>query len=87
MLASLFSVGLYLVGHLTRDLRALGAQSDSRGRAQATAVRSTACSPTSRRFNLTIQAVHGLPIPAAEVVWLPLATGSATPSASCSSPC
>ena len=36
-LAACYSVGLYLVGHLTRDLRALGAASDSELFATATA--------------------------------------------------
>jgi ABC-type transport system involved in multi-copper enzyme maturation permease subunit len=68
MLASLFTVGIYLVGHLSRDLRELGLQGDTE------AVRSVAAVlyrvlPDLESFDVTIQAVHGLPIPASEVGW------------------
>ena len=54
--------GLYVVGHLTRDLRDLGAQSELRvGRARDRAAAPRAAR-ISRAFNLTIEAVHGLPI-------------------------
>jgi ABC-type transport system involved in multi-copper enzyme maturation permease subunit len=73
LLASLFSCGLFLAGHLSRDLRALGAQSDQAMVREATAVLYRVL-PDLEGFNLTIQAVHGLPIAASDV-WLPLAYG------------
>jgi len=73
LLASLFSCGLFLAGHLSRDLRALGAQSDRSMVREATAVLYRVL-PDLEGFNLTVQAVHGLPIAASDV-WLPLAYG------------
>jgi len=74
LLASLFSCGLFLAGHLSRDLRALGAQSDQ------ALVRDTSAAlyrvlPDLQGFDLGIQAVHGLPIAASDV-WLPLVYGA-----------
>jgi Cu-processing system permease protein len=66
MLAALFTVGLWLIGHLSRDLYALGKQSDLDSV-------STAASwifrlmPDFEVFNKALEAVHGLPIPASEV--------------------
>jgi ABC-type transport system involved in multi-copper enzyme maturation permease subunit len=74
MLASLFGAGFYLVGHLTRDLRDLGAQSGSPGVARATALLHRVL-PDLEAFNGTIQAVHALPIPAS-AVWQPLLYGA-----------
>jgi ABC-type transport system involved in multi-copper enzyme maturation permease subunit len=68
MLASLFTVGFYLVGHLTRDLRQLGSQSDIEG-LKAVSNFLYRLLPDLESFNLTIQAVHGLPIPASEIGW------------------
>jgi ABC-type transport system involved in multi-copper enzyme maturation permease subunit len=73
LLASLFSCGLFVAGHLSRDLRALGAQSDQAMVREVTAVLYRVL-PDLEGFNLTIQAVHGLPIAASDV-WLPLAYG------------
>jgi Cu-processing system permease protein len=70
MLASLFGAGIYLVGHLTRDLRNLGAKSGDAAVEQATALLHRVL-PDLESFNLTIEAVHGLPIPGA-AVWQPL---------------
>ena len=67
-LAGCYSVGLYLVGHLTRDLRAIGAASDSEAMANAT-VWLHQLLPDLESFNWTIEAVHQLPIPAADVAW------------------
>jgi ABC-type transport system involved in multi-copper enzyme maturation permease subunit len=67
-LAACYSVGLYLVGHLTRDLRALGAASDSELFATATAWIHRVF-PDLSALNRSIEAVHGLPIPASEVAW------------------
>jgi ABC-type transport system involved in multi-copper enzyme maturation permease subunit len=74
MLASLFGAGIYLVGHLTRDLRALGAQSGSATAAQVTELLHRVL-PDLEAFNASIEAVHGLPIPAA-AVWQPLLYGA-----------
>ncbi len=73
-LASLFGAGFYLVGHLTRDLRELGAQSGSLAAEQATALLHRVL-PDLEAFNLSIEAVHGLPIPATDV-WQPLLYGA-----------
>jgi ABC-type transport system involved in multi-copper enzyme maturation permease subunit len=68
MLASLFTVGFYLVGHLTRDLRQLGLQSDIEALKTVSNVLYRLL-PDLESFNVTIQAVHGLPIPASEIGW------------------
>jgi ABC-type transport system involved in multi-copper enzyme maturation permease subunit len=65
-LAASYSVGLYLVGHLTRDLRGLGAASDSAAVQQFTAWVHRVF-PDLSAFNRGIEAVHGLPIPLPEV--------------------
>lgn len=67
-LAACYSVGLYLVGHLTRELRALGAGSDSEVFA-ATTLWIHRVLPDLSALNRVIEAVHGLPIPAPEVGW------------------
>jgi ABC-type transport system involved in multi-copper enzyme maturation permease subunit len=68
MLAALFSLGIYVLGHLSRDLRALGEQADL---ASVTAVATWIYRllPDLESFNRTLEAVHGLPIPAADVGW------------------
>lgn len=68
MLASLFTVGLYLVGHLTRDLRQLGEQEGAEALKPIVNALYRVL-PDLESFNLTIQAVHGLPIPASEIGW------------------
>ena len=73
MLASLFSVGIWVIGHLTRDLREIAKQSDMPSVEQAAAWVHRVM-PDLESFNLTIQAVHGLPIPA-EDIWLPVLYG------------
>lgn len=65
-LAACYSIGLYLVGHLTRDLRGLGAASDSATVKQAT-VWIHRVFPDLSALNRGIEAVHGLPIPPDEV--------------------
>jgi ABC-type transport system involved in multi-copper enzyme maturation permease subunit len=67
-LASCYSVGLYLVGHLTRDLRGLGAGSDSE-LTKAVTVWIHRVFPDLSALNRAVEAVHGLPIPAPEVAW------------------
>jgi ABC-type transport system involved in multi-copper enzyme maturation permease subunit len=67
-LAACYSVGLYLVGHLTRELRALGAGAQSEVFAETT-VWIHRVFPDLSALNRVIEAVHGLPIPAPEVGW------------------
>lgn len=74
MLASLFSTGIWVVGNLTRDLRDIGARSDVESVRSAT-VWLHRLLPDLESFNLTIEAVHGLPITASDV-WLPLCYGA-----------
>lgn len=68
MLASFFTVGIWFVGHLTRDLRALGGQGDDEGVGSIFAVLYRVL-PDLESFNVTLQATHGLPIPSAEIWW------------------
>jgi len=65
-LAACYSVGLYLVGHLTRDLRSLGATSDSASVQQVT-VWIHRVFPDLSALNRGVEAVHGLPIPLPEI--------------------
>ena len=67
-LAGCYSLGIYLVGHLTRDLYALGKNAQSEG-ARAFTLWVKRLFPDLEAFNRTIEAVHGLPIPGAEVAW------------------
>ncbi|NNL84639.1 MAG: ABC transporter permease [Myxococcales bacterium] len=66
LLASLFTAGFYLVGHLTRDLRELGIATKSE---QAQRITDTLYMvvPDLERFNVSTEAVHGLPISAEQV--------------------
>ncbi|MCG8588201.1 MAG: ABC transporter permease [Proteobacteria bacterium] len=73
LLASLYSAGIYCVGHVTRDLVELGARSGLDNVGTVTAVIHRLF-PDLEMFNLSIQAVNGLPIPAAEI-WWPVAYG------------
>ncbi len=65
-LASAFSLGVYLLGHLVRDLRDLGAASDSELAERVTAGLYLVL-PDLEAFDLVIPAVHGLAIPPGEV--------------------
>jgi len=67
-LAACYSVGLYLVGHLTRDLRLLGADAGSDSIASLT-IWLHRLLPDLSAFNRSLEAVHGVPIPADEVRW------------------
>jgi ABC-type transport system involved in multi-copper enzyme maturation permease subunit len=68
MLAALFTTGLYAVGHLSRDLRDLGARSEVESvRLVATILHRLL--PDLESFNLTTQALHSLPVPAHEVAF------------------
>lgn len=71
MLAALFTAGLTVAGHLTRDLVALGAQSGVPAVERGTWLLHRLL-PDLASFNLSLEAVHGLPIAAADVA-LPVA--------------
>lgn len=75
MLASLFTVGVVLAGHFSRDLQRLGEQSSVEGLGFMTGLLYRAL-PDLESFNLTVQAVHQLAISTAEL-WLPIAYGLA----------
>jgi len=66
LLSSLFSVGIYMAGHLTREIRSLGLQSNDAaveflGRTVYRVL------PDLESFNLSVQVVHGLPISSLEI--------------------
>ena len=61
MLAAFFSVGLWMIGHLSRDLHALGQQSDLESVSQLASFVFMVM-PDFEVFNKTLEAVHGLPI-------------------------
>lgn len=67
-LAACYSVGLYVVGHVTRDIRALGEVAESEA-ARTLTIWIHRVFPDLEAFNWTIEAVHGLPIPADQVAW------------------
>ncbi len=75
MLASLFSTGVIVAGHLTQDLRAIGAQSRSENVRMFTEVLYKVM-PDLTSFNLTLPVVHGFEIEAAQV-WVPMFYGCA----------
>ncbi len=66
-LASAFTLGVYLLGHLARDLRDLGAASDSHLAERVTAALYLVL-PDLEAFDLVIPAVHGLTIPPGEAL-------------------
>jgi ABC-type transport system involved in multi-copper enzyme maturation permease subunit len=70
ILASLFSAGIYAIGHVSRDLLELGAQSEGAGVARVTWLLHK-IAPDLESFNLTVQAIHQLPIEASQI-WLPI---------------
>jgi ABC-2 family transporter protein len=74
-LAALFSVGIWMVGHGTRELRQLGQQGDLASVGWLTKGVYWVF-PDLDSFNLTIEAAHGLAIPAAQIAW-PLVYGVA----------
>lgn len=67
-LAGCYSLGIYLVGHLTRDLYEIGKTADSPAARQFT-LWVKRLMPDLEAFNRTIEAVHGLPIPPHEVAF------------------
>jgi len=68
ILASLFTTGVYVLGHLTQNLYLLARSSTHVGTGwfADTIYRVL---PDLEVFNLSIEAVHGLPIPAGEIWW------------------
>ena len=68
MLAAFFTVGIYVLGHLSRNLYLLGQESDVES-VKYTATLIYRVLPDLETFNLSVQAVHGLPISGAEVGW------------------
>jgi hypothetical protein len=73
-LSSFFTAGVWLAGHLTRDLRDIGLQSKTEW-VQDAGVWLHRTLPDLQSFNLTIEAVHGLPLTGVDV-WLPLVYGA-----------
>jgi ABC-type transport system involved in multi-copper enzyme maturation permease subunit len=61
MLAALFTIGFWLIGHLSRDLYALGQQSDLES-VSSMVTWLFRFLPDLGIFNKTLEAVHGLPI-------------------------
>ncbi len=74
LLASFFSCGIWLAGHLTRDLRDHGAGAESALVRDATAWMHRIL-PDLESFNLSIEAAHQLPVAASDV-WLPALYGA-----------
>jgi ABC-type transport system involved in multi-copper enzyme maturation permease subunit len=74
LLASFFSCGIWLAGHLTRDLRDHGANSDSALVREGTAWMHRIL-PDLESFNLSIEAAHQLPVAASDI-WLPALYGA-----------
>ncbi len=66
MLAALFTIGLWMIGHLSRDLRALGEQSDLES-VSTMANFVFMVMPDFEVFNKSLEAVHGLAISASEI--------------------
>jgi Cu-processing system permease protein len=74
LLASFFSCGIWLAGHLTRDLRDHGAASDSALVREGTAWLHRIL-PDLESFNLSIEVAHQLPIAASDI-WFPMLYGA-----------
>ncbi len=78
MLASLFTAALWLIGHLSRDLRNLGAQSQLEGVKRASEVLYRTL-PDLNAFDLTMHATRAVPIAISDVAFpLLYAAGYAT---------
>ena len=71
LLASLFTAGLWIIGRLSRDLRALGTSSDSDGVRQATELLYRTL-PDLQAFDFGTHAARGLALAPSDVL-LPLA--------------
>ncbi|MFP6639162.1 MAG: ABC transporter permease subunit [Myxococcota bacterium] len=68
MLAALFTLGVYCIGHLTRDLQALGQQAEQAGIRSVVRGLYTVL-PDLDSFDLSSQAVHGLALAPGDVGW------------------
>ncbi|MCP4036684.1 MAG: ABC transporter permease [bacterium] len=73
MLASFFTLGIYMMGHLSRDLLQIGQGSEAQSVRTLTRLLYEVL-PDLEMYNLSVQAVHQLPIAASEV-WLPVVYG------------
>jgi ABC-type transport system involved in multi-copper enzyme maturation permease subunit len=73
MLASFFSVGIWALGHMTRDLRDIGASSISESVKGVTSFLHRAL-PDLESFNFSTEAAHGLAFTASDL-WLPVLYG------------
>jgi hypothetical protein len=62
--------GIYAIGHVSRDLLELGAQSEATAISRVTWLIHKIV-PDLESFNLTVQAIHQLPIEASQI-WLPI---------------
>lgn len=71
MLASFYTFGLWLIGHLSRDLYLLGQQSEQPS-VPGLSSALYAVLPDFEVFNKTLEAVHGLPIRGDEVAFAAL---------------
>jgi ABC-type transport system involved in multi-copper enzyme maturation permease subunit len=67
-LAGCYSLGIYLVGHMTRELYAIGKTANSEV-AKAFTLWVKRLMPDLEAFNRTIEAANGMPIPGSEVAW------------------
>ena len=74
MLAAFFTLGIYGIGHLSRDLLALGEQADQ-PIVTTVAAWMYRVAPDLESFNLAIEAAHLLPVTTSDVV-LPLVYGA-----------
>ena len=68
MLASFFTLGVCMLGHMSRDLVQISARSESKSMEIITSVLYRVL-PDLESFNLSVQAVHQLPISGAEIFW------------------
>jgi ABC-type transport system involved in multi-copper enzyme maturation permease subunit len=74
LLASFFSVGVWVVGNLTRDLRLMGAQTSDPGIVGITTWLHRLL-PDMASFDLTLESAHGLPIVASDLL-IPMIYGA-----------
>jgi ABC-type transport system involved in multi-copper enzyme maturation permease subunit len=66
MLSALFTLGIYTLGHLSRNLYFLGQQSDTESVQRAASLIYRVL-PDLESFNLSLEAAHGLPISGGDV--------------------
>ncbi len=68
MLSSMFTLGIVMVGHLSRDLLAIGSQSDVPSMQMMTKL-IFRIAPDLAAFDLTLQVTHGLEISQAQILY------------------